>query len=123
MQARGETHAAASRGAAPVSRDRDAPGFFGDRPGPPHAAQLLGDGEARLQAVLVEARAEMRAAEPDAAPRPEGSTGPSAPGSPRRRKSDGRRFERITTPRGGRGGLRVTKTFLRVGRLCRRFIQ
>src|SRR5687768_7107962 len=39
-----------------------------DRPGPAHAAELLGDGEARLQAVLVEAGAEVGAAEPGAAP-------------------------------------------------------
>ena len=43
-------------------------GFVGDRPGPPHAAELLGDGQPGLQAVLVEAGAEIGAAEPGVAP-------------------------------------------------------
>lgn len=45
----------------------DAPALVPDRPGPPHPAQLFGHGEAGLQAVLMKARAEMGAAEPDAA--------------------------------------------------------
>ena len=44
----------------------DAAALVLDRPGPAHRAQLFGDGQAGLQAVLVEAGAEVRPAEPDA---------------------------------------------------------
>ena len=45
----------------------DAAGLVGDAPRPPHAAKLLGDSKARLQAIFVKARAEVRAAEPGVA--------------------------------------------------------
>jgi hypothetical protein len=53
---------------AAVSLDADACRLAGDRPRPAHAADRLGDGEAGLQAVLVEAGAEVGAAEPGASP-------------------------------------------------------
>lgn len=44
----------------------NAPAFVRDGPRATHAAELFGDGEAGLQAILVEARAEVGPAEPDA---------------------------------------------------------
>ena len=47
-------------------RKMDAPAFVLDRPRTANAAELFGDGKAGLQAVFMEARAEMGAAKPDA---------------------------------------------------------
>ena len=72
-------------------REPDARGFAGDAPRALHAAELLGDGQSRLQRVLVEARAEMRAADTRRCARPAAARASSGRRSPPRRTADDHR--------------------------------
>ena len=104
-------HAAGSTISGAASATWMRPDSFGTMPRPPHAAELLRDREARLQAVLVEARAEPGAAEPGAA---HALQRPQSRCALRRRRVEQRMRVGLgvqdAAGSGGRGGFSVTNS-------------